>query len=525
MSKPVTILSMLHEPAGRNSATRLFRDEPVLAWTQRRLGRPARVLCWEDQAAAARAAGADVCSRGARQSIGPIETVAAARRWADGWRGGLLGTCEFDRGFYGPWMLEIQQKTGADGVLLVDPAAGLVDPALIDGLLAHADSLPDVDLCFSPAAPGLSGVLVRPSLLEKLAAGKTHPGVLLSYRPDIPRRDPISEPACAPIPVPLARTTRRFTLDSESQIARLTSATAHLNGQLISIDAMGLLATLEKTASIDPLPRELVMELNTRRATEPIYWPGGQLAIEREPISLERAERLLRELSRRDDARLVLAGVGDPLLHEGLAGILAAAHSAGITAISVETDFVGASSANVSALAASAVDIVSVHLPAATAATYRAVMGTDALAEAIDNLRLFMEKRQSLGRQTPLLAPTFTKCQRNLAEMEAWYDHWQRTLGCAVVTGPSDFAGLIPDVSAADMSPPRRRPCVSLHKRLMALSDGTIVSCEQDVTARQPLGTTIETAWQAAQTLRDDHNLEQWNAHPACASCKQWHRP
>ena len=56
MTDPTAVLSMIHEAPQGNSATRLFRGEPVLAWTLKRLERSARVgnmivICWEDQLA------------------------------------------------------------------------------------------------------------------------------------------------------------------------------------------------------------------------------------------------------------------------------------------------------------------------------------------------------------------------------------------------------------------------------------------------------------------------------------------
>ena len=56
MTEPTAVISMIHEAPSHNSATRLFRGEPVLAWTLRRLERSAElahmvVICWEDQAA------------------------------------------------------------------------------------------------------------------------------------------------------------------------------------------------------------------------------------------------------------------------------------------------------------------------------------------------------------------------------------------------------------------------------------------------------------------------------------------
>jgi hypothetical protein len=530
--KPIAILSMLHEPAGQCSATRQFRDEPVLNWTLRRLAASrelagATILCWDDQADAVKSAGvssADLSVRGPRRILPELEMISASRKWADGWRGGLMGTCEFDRGFFAPWASEIAAARDAEGVVLVDPAAGLVDPQLIDDLLAHSQTRPDIELFFSQAAPGLSGVLIRTALLQRLATAKGHPGTLLAYRPDFPGRDPISEAACATIAVPLARTSRRFTLDSRRQITRLSLATAHLNGELPAIDALGLLSALDRTPAVEDLPRDLVVELNTERATDPIFWPGKRLSIQRKPMDLATLQRFLQELSPWDDTRLVFAGVGDPLLHGELIEMIAAARSAGISAITLETDFVGVPESRVAALADSAVDIVSVILPAATVSTYRAVMNVDAMAEAMNNMRLFIQRRQARGHGVPLLAPTFVKCRQNQSEMEGWYDHWMRTLHCAVITGPSDFSGLIEDVSPADMAGPRRRPCASLWRRLMVLSDGRVVSCEEDVTARQVMGTNLIEAWKKAGDLRRDHTDGQWLKHPACAGCKLWHK-
>src|SRR5690349_3661592 len=102
---------MLHE-TDVDSAGRLFRGKPVLSWTIARLQRSKRidgiaVMCWADQlpqvAPVAQEAQVRVLPHGERNSVAQVNAIAAARRWADGWRGGLLQTCHFDTGFYGPW--------------------------------------------------------------------------------------------------------------------------------------------------------------------------------------------------------------------------------------------------------------------------------------------------------------------------------------------------------------------------------------------------------------------------------------
>jgi radical SAM protein with 4Fe4S-binding SPASM domain len=114
--------------------------------------------------------------------------------------------------------------------------------------------------------------------------------------------------------------------------------------------------------------------------------------------------------------------------------------------------------------------------------------------------------------------------------MEAWYDQWLKALNCAVLRGPSTFGGLVADVGVADMAPPGRKACSRLASRITILSDGRIVSCEEDIVAAQTLGHAatdlISEIWTTRLAgLRTDHRQKQWAAHPLCATCNEWHRP
>ncbi|HEX4794095.1 MAG TPA: SPASM domain-containing protein [Humisphaera sp.] len=537
MKNVTAILSMLHEGAGPNSATRLFRAEPVLRWTLKRLARAQRldstaILCWEDQmdhvARIAAEAEAFVLAKGPRVHLPEVESISAARRWSDGWRGGLLSTCDFDLGFYGPWFGELAAKVNAEAVVLVDPAAALVDPHLLDSLVIQAENHPEAPITFVPAAPGLGGALVKRDLLDKVAVTKTHIGRLFHYLPDQISREPLASDWCAPLPTPVARTTQRFKLDSERQLARVSAATVSLNGQLISSRAEEIVHRLHAWDAIDALPRELVLEINTRRSTRPIFWPAANQPIERADFSAQAAPALFEQLARYDDVRLTIAGVGDPLLHAGVFDLIELARVEGIACIHVETDLHDITPENVRRLATMPVDVVSMHLPAVLPQTYAATMGVNGYTRVLENIGAFLAARQ--GRGVPILVPTFTKCRQNLAEMETWYDQWLRAVGCAVIRGPSDFGGMIPGLAVADMAPSRRSACSRLNSRLTLLCDGRYVSCEQDVLGRQQLGElgtdSIADIWQKRMNvLRADHRAGKWADHPTCATCREWHRP
>ena len=529
---------MLHESPEMNSAVRQFRGAAVLRWTLNRLGRArgvdsVSILCWDDQHAAAVAAGENigvaVLSKGPRQLLPGMEAITAARRWSDGWRGGLLGTCEFDLGFHPQWLADVASASdvNADGVLLVDPSAGLIDAVLIDRLIKHADANPGAELCFTAAAVGLNAAILRRGLVDRLTVARIHPGRLLTYWPDQHGTDPTGKDGCAPTPTSVARSVHRFKLDSHRQIKRVDHATVCFNGQLISTEAQELAHRMRGCEAVDSLPRDVVLEINTNRSTQPVFAAGTHLKIERPAMALAMARQFFGELGALDDIRLTLAGAGDPLLASEFYDVIAAARSAGIAAINVETDLL---TVDVEKLVAAEIDVVSVHLPAATIPTYAALMGVDGLAKVMENIRLLELEVKRAGRGTPLIAPIFTKTARNLAEMDVWYDYWLRRLGHAVISGPSDFAGQIPDCALADMAPPQRRACGRILSRMTVLCDGTVVSCEQDVLGKQAMGmigqTPIREIWKERFAgLRRCHEKSEWNGQPLCGGCREWHRP
>jgi radical SAM protein with 4Fe4S-binding SPASM domain len=244
-------------------------------------------------------------------------------------------------------------------------------------------------------------------------------------------------------------------------------------------------------------------------------------------MPLDRAFRLIDELANSaDDARLTIAGVGDPLLSDDLFPVIERARRGGL-AVHVETDLV---SGDVAGLARSDADVVTVHVPALTPQTYAAMMGTDFYSTVLENVRTFLTERAQRGRGVPILVPTFTKCRDNLGEMEPWYDQWLRAVGSAVIVGPSDHAGQIPDVAVADMAPPGRRACGRLWSRMIVQSDGHVVACEQDFRGRNPLGNVDELSageiWRNRLAgLRADHRSGQFTTHPLCGTCREWNRP
>ncbi|HZZ44590.1 MAG TPA: radical SAM/SPASM domain-containing protein [Tepidisphaeraceae bacterium] len=532
------LLSLLHEGVKDNSASRVFRDQPVLWWTLARLSavqnvRGWSIFCWADQVKAVAdcvgEAPITIINKGERRLTPVMEAITAAGRWLDGWRGGLLQTCDFDAGMHPAWMNELLAAEAADAVLCVDPAAGLVDSALVSATVDHAVEHPNEGLVFSLAAPGLNGVVLRKELLAKLAPMQVPPGRLLAYLQDQPGKDAIARECCSPVPTPVARTTRRFKLDSFRQVQRMERTFESLNGQLARTGAEQLVHMANNDLEADEMPREITLELTTTRHTKPIWSPVRYGNFSRPMMDVSVAAKLFEQLSEYPDTRVTFAGVGDPLLHPELLEILRLAREAGLQSLHLETDLVKIEPDLLKGIIQTGVDVVSFHVPAMRKETYEKIMGVDAFLEVMENLKQLVSIRHELRRGVPIIVPTFVKCRDNLHEMEGWYDQWLKVISSAVIVAPTGCGNLVPaeSVGISRMAPPQRRACSRLWSRLMVLSDGSVTRCEQDIHQPTAIGKVgerpIKELWADMNRLRTEHRNQQWSG--PCANCQEWHRP
>jgi hypothetical protein len=500
MTHPVAVVSMLHESADAHSAARLFRGEPVLAWTLRRLqdaGRLAEmtVICWEDQLAVveplAAGHGANVLAKGPRLLPPTLDAIAAARRWSDA-SINLLGSSEYDLGVYAPWTREAMDKTGADGAVLIDPSAALVDAEIIDALIARAAKNDHVLLCSSRTPPGIGGAVIRAALLDRIAA---EAGVLRGAV------EPSEFDDALPLSPLISQCAASFRFDSQRQIARLTHAMIPLNGTLVRSHAETIITRLAEEASSDPFPRDIVLELTTDRWTRPAFIPASTSAagdapglVPRRCLTMELAERLLAECAAHDDVRLSIAGVGDPLLSSAVFDLIHAARQAGVSAVRLETDLLNVPDNKLELLAAAPLDLVLVHLPAVTRGTYRRIMGVDGFERVCQNIDALESHQRDHLRGVPLAIPLFTELDSNRIELP----NWRRRFPDGVIASAIAASGVT------------------------VLGDGRVVTCAADAGGSDALGRIglkpLGQIWQSRVCGADE------SAYAApCARCGRRH--
>ncbi len=500
------------------------------------------IVCWTDQRPALESLGLTAACTGERPvSDRVLNRFSVATHWDAGWRSALARSAWFDRGFAPARMLKVLSDRKAERLLYVDAASPFLQSELITALLAHAESNPDEGFIFSPAMPGLSGVVMTRDFIAELvrrgeAGLPSHAGIALHYRPDAPAPDPLTAKACAPTSLWSTRTRLPFRVDSQGAATWWENVLARHEGigELTALNAETAATLAESLATDRPRLGEVHVEVvSGHPLTKAIF----REARTDEPRFMDVAHfaGIMKQMVRGE--RICLAGHGEPLCHPEFELLLQHAEAAGIR-LAIRTDLAGVSAGAVGAACDSpAVEVLQIMLPASSRATYARVMGCDALQEVMGNVHVATVHRRHVEGEL-LVSPVFVKTRENMHEMEPWYDHWLSILGSATISGPSDRCGGIRDTAVADMAPPSRLPCRRLRDSLFVTVEGRTTPCAEPMTwpleliepAPSSLGeVSVRDAFDSLTPLRSLHVLVSRSSGsvglPApCSSCRQWFR-
>lgn len=462
------------------------------------------------------------------------EAVGRGRKWSlDSWRGGIGGLCAFDESCNAGVLSALTKREQADAVASVPAAAALIDPALVDAMIEHFETIgEDYRLVFSQAPPGVSAMLARPIFLDDLHKVTQPAGRALTYNPDAPQLDFTSKPCCYSVPNVVIETPVRLLADTHRGIALIEELLADHAPDELTAERVGALAAERRTRHLDRLPHEVEIELTTDdQLPGTTIRPRGDRVPKRGPIALDSVRRLAEELAGLDDSLVVLGGFGEPLLHPEFEDVLAACRQAGIFGLAVRTNGLAMSSDVIDLLIDHNVDIVSVTIDAHTADSYREINGMDGFEQVDANVRALQARVIERSSAGPLIVPEMTKIRMTIPEQEAFFDDWIRRTGWANVVSPPHYAGQMPDQAVMNMAPPQRSRCGRLWSRLVVLADGAAVTCDQDFAAGQPVGNTesesIEAIWTGPTlaAIREAHVEVNLSDLPLCPACDEWDRP
>ncbi|MBI5863430.1 MAG: radical SAM protein [Planctomycetes bacterium] len=457
--------------------------------------------------------------------------IRSARKWGlESWRGTPLGTTWFDE-FVEPMAVgRVLDHYQADGVLCFDGSQAVLDPVLASGMTRHArENAAEADFVFSQAPPGLTGLYLGRQVTRDLLENNWPFGLLLAYRPEMPRGDLITRLMCYPLAAEIAQSAERWLPDTNRTWSLIEAAMRELGEQAT---AAALCAWSAKRRGIAAFPDEIEWELTTRDPLpETTLRPRGSRVPPRELTDLDALSRIAAELVQDDAAAVVLGGHGDPLLHPRFAEICARIRAAGVHTLGVVSPLVELPDAAVKALFEHHVDLLEVTVDAHTRETYQFVHGVDAFERVTANLERLDEQRRRRSCPQPILAPSMTRCAATATEIDSFYDAAIRRHGTALLRGYNDFAGVLPPDTLIRCEPLVRGPCRRLTRRLMLLADGTATACSQDIRGAHPIGRwdrqSLSEIWhgEPLRSLREAHISGRWSAMPICVKCTEWPRP
>ena len=471
--------------------------------------------------------------------IGLEEEVATSRyvrrrKWGlNCWRGGIREATVFDeQSFTAEMVLRLREREVYTAVA-VPAEAILVDPQLIDGLIAHHhENGSAMRFTFTQAAPGLAGCAYRMDLLHELVQTNTSIGNLLYYDLESPHMDYIMQECNFRVAKELCVSPWRYLADTARSLCHLNRLAENLNGQLESGQAGQFVEKMkEQIWELDALPRELEIEISPvsslRMGGYPLVFGARGVGRGASRMGLALFEKIVSDCAAFDDICITIGGFGEPLVHPDLLRMVEAAKKAGILGINIETDGLALEGELAEALAVSAADVISVYVDANSRELYSQVKGQDCFEQVERNIETFVDK---VSDQGPMVIPHLVKTRETMAEMEEFYGRWIQRCGAAVIVGYNDYAGQIEDKAVMDMCPPQRYPCSRLYRTLTILADGSATICAQDFTGQQTFGNVNEKSvselWQSEKMnqLRLAHQEGKFDTNGLCAKCKEWHR-
>lgn len=529
---PAQLLRELHgQPLLRHTLQRLLRVEGLDARCL--FVRPAHQAAAAEALRAAGLAGRiDVLALD--QGTRPRRALLrSARKWSlDGWRGGLLGATWFDEYVEPYCVAQVLDHYRADAVLCLDAYMPALSPEIAATMLARCHEYQtEAGLVFTQAPPGLAGVILRRELVAELLQQDVPLGLLLAYRPESPRGDPINRPPCAPLDLTICHTAARLTGDTRRSRELLARAFAALGADASPVELCAWLRDTP-TLKVAPLPREVELELTT---ADPLpattLHPRGDRAPPRHLTDLAAVEHLARQLAAYDDSLVVLGGHGDPLMHPQFAEICRILRQSGVCGLAVVTPLVELSETNLTTLLDQQVDVVQVRLDADCAATYRTINNADRFNGVIENIHRIERARHERLSPQPLVVPSLTRCAAAIADMESFFDRWITNLGWATIEGYSDYCGALAQDTLLHAGPQLREPCRRLNARAMFLADGAATLCNQDHRGAMSVGRwtakPVPASWHGDEltAIRQFHAQRRWDDLPLCRTCREWFRP
>ena len=380
------------------------------------------------------------------------------------WRGSIGSLSCYDEALEPTILAQVMDEFNIHAAAIVGPDWCMLDPSLIDRIVARHRADPDrCRVPFSQAVPGIGCCVIDRSAADALATAAKNSsafasiGAMLGYIPVAPQGDPIASPLCVGVDPLIRDAGVRVIADSTIRVQAMAAAYQGLGDSAMTAGAAVLIkAFTSELNKRQTAPGCIQLELTTSRSAQGLW--GAMHAVPEHSISQSQAEQLLKDArTLRDDCTVLFAGRGDPLLHPAVLDIIAQANQLGITSTELRTDLIN-TNINPNQLIAANLGVLSINVLANTPAVYQTMTGTNSFDQLLDSMQALFNARPTTQLPTPWIVPRITRCDAAYPDIQGFYDRWLTVCGCAVIDPPKSNTSdriqplVVPELRAAQLA-------------------------------------------------------------------------
>jgi MoaA/NifB/PqqE/SkfB family radical SAM enzyme len=223
---------------------------------------------------------------------------------------------------------------------------------------------------------------------------------------------------------------------------------------------------------------------------------------------------------------------GEPLLHPRIYDMIAYCHSHGLHS-EISTNATLLDEANSRQILDAGLGAIYLCLDGATRETYEQVRRRADFEHTRENIMRFVEMKNARGHG-PRVSVQIINIRPTATEIEQFQRVWSIPgVDRVHIKAFDSWGGQVEEISElrADPDPPvlpqRRYHCPNLWYHVHIYWDGTLVCCDRDYNALNPLGNVqdgVMKAWNGRQMveLRRKHLQGRLDDVPSCSRCVEW---
>lgn len=299
---------------------------------------------------------------------------------------------------------------------------------------------------------------------------------------------------------------------------------------------------LKNSTKLPFYPERLYLELTNVCNFQCIMCPNGKGLMKREKgfMDYELAKNIIDEMGPHTRT-IVLHIWGESLLHPHIFDIIKYCHKYDIkTELSTNTSLLNDDVTN--KIIESGLDTIYLCMDGITRETYERVRKTGDFDSTLKNIEDFLrikKEKRKIGVNNPLVNIQIIVMKETQDEIEVFKNKWSVEGVDKIIFKPLDtWGGQISDINSLQIDNngndknrnivkcPRYN-CPNLWYHAHIYWDGTMVCCDRDFDARNPLGNVqkgVMNAWNGLkmQDLRKRHLVQDLKEIQSCSNCTEW---